>query len=223
MTKKLSCQVIGLAVTLAFVLGVVLVGKRPDLTQAERERARVQTEALRESLELDNQHKATMQKWKAVGKVTLGATAVGVIIGTVLVVWVWGMRRAMTIGPNERGIFPLLLGRTGGSWVVYDANRSPTAATSLGTGGARVRHHLPAGMEAAQARITSQAQSVQALAAVASGEQGRDKGNELVTGVIGAAHQLAKPLPQVERSPWESSHIERLLIEAGELEANDYD
>jgi hypothetical protein len=80
---------------------------------------------------------------------------------------------------------------------------------------------LPPGREGEQSQVTGRAQAVQALAAIASGNGGGGRSGELMAGVLGAAQKLAPPHPQPRRSPWESSHVERLLIESGALDVDD--
>lgn len=214
----------GLAVLLlalfACGFGSLLFGKLMTFSPAGQERVRVETTQWEEQQQAERPAKVF---WAWAQRVTL---AIALALGTLAVVTVvglYGVRRAVTIYPDRRGMLPLLLGRIAGTWMVYDPNRSPTAVMSLGEGSPLVTHHLPVGMEDQQAQITSQAQAVQALAAVASGQSNGDKASEMAAGVIGVPRPLAKPLPEVRRSPWESSHVERLLIEAGELEAAEYE
>jgi hypothetical protein len=216
MNRRTDARLILALIILSAVLGAVLWRGRPDLTAAERERERIKNEALAEKLAIDIRQKQTLSNWIVVAKVAAGGLALVAVTGAVVVALAFGVRLALTIAPNRQGIFPLIMGRLKGSWVVYDANRSPSAVTSIGDGKPQVTYSLPEGMD--QARITAQAQAVQALAAVASGEQGGSKAGELVSGVMGQSSQLGRPLPDVQKSPWEPSHIERLLIESGMLE-----
>lgn len=222
MRRILPSNGLALAVLLLAVFacgfGSLLWGKLTAITPAGQDRIRIETEQWEQEQEATRPAKVF---WAWAQRVTLAVTIALVTVAVVTVVWLYGIRRAVTIGADQRGLFPLLLGRASGAWVVYDPNRSPSAATAIGDGKPSVVHTLPDGID--QTAITKNAQSVQALAAIASGEGGGSRASELVTGVIGASHQLARPMPEVRKSPWESSHVERLLVESGELQESDYE
>ena len=229
MRRILPSNAMVLALLLVAILAMALGSNLDNLSTAKQERIRTETEQWEKQQEAERPAKVF---WAWAQRFILGVSVLLLVVAVISVGWLYGIRRAVTIGADKRGLFPLLLGRlpvkdgdgqtVGRAWVVHDPNRALGATTSLGDK-VDVMAHTPAGLEREQLRITSQAQSVQALAAVASGEAGGNRAGELVSGVIGTAHQLARPLPDVKRSPWEPSHIERLLIEAGEMEGADYE
>lgn len=202
-----------LVMILSCTVGASIFGKLNELSPAAQERQRLEAQEWKERAEAER----PVRLFWAWVQVVLAAL---IIVGVVLVAILYGVRKALTIAPDERGIFPMLLGRVDSAWVVHNQNKELAATTSIGPGDVRVIHHLPPGMETQQVQITSQAQAIQALAAAAAssseGSAGQ-KARELVSSLVSAS-QLTKPLPAVRRSPWESSHVERLLIEAGELE-----
>jgi DNA segregation ATPase FtsK/SpoIIIE-like protein len=82
------------------------------------------------------------------------------------VAWTWGMRRAATIAPDERGLFPLLLGRSGGGWAIFDSNRALSAGATLRDG--KFNHHVQPGFELPTVAITAGALEVQRTVARSS-------------------------------------------------------
>jgi hypothetical protein len=202
---------------LSCALGSLFFGRVSELSSAAQERQRLEAQEWKERAEAE---RPTQLFWAWSKRALMTLT----FLAALIVVSLFGMRYALTIAPNRQGIFPLLLGRAKGSWAVFDPNRSPTAVTLIGDNVPKVTHALPAGTESAQAQITSQAQMVQLTAAAVSGEgETEKKARELVSGLGGRTGLLTKPLPPVHRSALEPSHVERLLIEAGEIEEADYE
>jgi len=197
-----------IALILAFVLGAVLRGRTysspsPEyLTRAEQ-------------LRLENQ--ARLNTIKTVFLVALGVVILvgvtGITLGLVRMVWL----KARLVYPARSGIFPVLVNRVGPQVILHDPNRTLAGTTVLGRGpdGVSVQHLLPpeAGVEA-QLQVTTQAQVAQAVAAAAGGDGVNAQSRKLIESVT--ARQVAAPLPEVEVSDLEPSHVERLLLETGE-------
>lgn len=81
----------------------------------------------------------------------------GAIGGAVGVLTLRGIRWAATIQPTG-GIFPIVIGRLGGTWRIHDPNKQIAATTRLNDG----HGLLPVGWETPQLAITAGAQQVQA-------------------------------------------------------------
>jgi len=220
MNRRIGCGSAALALVALVILGGVLFGQANQLSGAGQERQRLEAQEWKERAEAE---RGALIFWQWAWRVVLVLGGLGALAVALL----WGMRQALTIAPNRQGIFPFLLGRVGKAWVIHDPNRAMASTTIIGPGAqladqVTVTHALPAGLEADQLQVTGRAQAVQALAAVASGE--RDERDELAGAVLGVDQPLiTRPLPPVTRSPWEPSHIERLLIESGVIEGGDYE
>jgi hypothetical protein len=198
---------IGLIAVLACFLGAAVLGEATDLTPAGQERQRVELE----QWEMQQEAERPARVFEAWG---LRVVLILALIGAVAVGTLYGMRWALTISPNQQGIFPLLLGRVGQAWVVHDPNRSVSAVTAMG-GEPPVTHYLPPGQE----QVTGQAQAIQLAAALASGDQAQKRRQNTASALMNASQRmLARPAPPVEKAKWEPGHIEQLLIESGQLE-----
>ena len=149
-----------------------------------------------------------------------------VLLGTILLLTVtglgWGLvrwlhRRAATTYPDRAGLYPIREGRIAGATIFHDPNRTLTGSTIYAAGPPRVEvhHPLPAGQGYAQEQVTTQAQAAQALRAAVSGSGALPAGMQ----VLGApdSRHISRPLPEVRSLGVEPSHIERLLLEDGEL------
>jgi len=145
------------AVMLALVLGMLIAGA---FRGTDRERARIENAARADKLAVEVAQKRTLSSWIVAGKIALGAVSLASLALGVSVAGAYGLRKALTVGPNDAGLFPLLLGRIGGAWVVHDPNRAMGAVTSMG-GAVQVQQLLAPG----QLTVTTQAQMVQATAA----------------------------------------------------------
>jgi hypothetical protein len=208
-----------LTVLLGLVIGALLFGKLTSLSPAEQERQRIENRELEERLELE---RPMVFFWSWAWRVVIvlgGLGALGVAL-------VWGVRMALTIAPNRKGIFPLLLGRVGKAWVIHDPNRALAGTNLIPVGPDKTPHFIPAlpeGLEREQVQITSQAQMVQGVAAAANGEENRGRIGALTDVVLGQSNKLSRPHPKPQRSPWQTSHIKQLLLESGALQEEDYD
>ena len=90
-----------LVVLLGLIIGALLFGKLTSLSPAEQERQRIENRELEERLELE---RPMVLFWSWAWRVVIvlgGLGALGVAL-------VWGIRMALTIAPNRKGIFPLL-------------------------------------------------------------------------------------------------------------------
>jgi hypothetical protein len=175
-----------------------------------------------------------------VGKIVyIIVASVGVLGGIVLFafavvsggLWMW--RRAAMIRPDKRGLMPLFHGvavqlKLFSKWLeirslIVDPNRSPTAVIQVGAQTeSGIAFIAPDQVGAAQMQATMGAQLVQATAAEASGTR------VIATGRNGTRGRniLSKPAdpiiyrreqPPIARLPIPDSHIERLLVEHGQL------
>jgi hypothetical protein len=183
-----------------------------QFSNARQERERIENAELEERLELER------PVWLAQKWIELALYALLALL-PILVGGLYLLRRAITISADKRGLFPLLLGRVAGSWVIFDANRSPSAATAIGDDSPRITHVLEPG----QAQATSQAQAIQLAAALSAGDQTQGRRQEIAGALMGASQRvLARPMPRVERAGWEQGHVEQLLVENGQLEGGGY-
>jgi len=119
------------------------------------------------------QQKANLTPWTQAAKVGFGVLVLVAILCVILVMTLWGARRALTIAANEQGIFPYLIGRARwrdedgqrqSGWVMWDNNRALTAGSVIANG--KVTAMMPAGFEREQAETTARAQYVQMAAAI---------------------------------------------------------
>jgi hypothetical protein len=181
-------------------------------TEQEILNLKLQLETLRVKHEIALQKMRTDALRRSLVETALLGIGLFALLQTIRLLLAWGWRKATTVYPNQQGIFPLVIIRD--SWkrlTYYDANRDVGAVTTIEDG--KPTHYLPPG----QAQVTGQAQMVQLAAAVSSGERGQE------ANALAGRRLMGRPLPQVERAPWTPSHVERLLIESGELEDVHYD
>jgi S-DNA-T family DNA segregation ATPase FtsK/SpoIIIE len=167
-------MIIGLVV-IAVILGMVgsCAGAMSE-SYGKAQQAKI--EAQTRQWELDQERKrqeeidrSDLEKFLWFAREALGTIVIfGAVVAVVLVGAVYGLRKAATIAPDERGLFPFILGRSGGAWVVIDPNRQISSVTTVGSGQVPVNQHLQDGLELAQVAVTSQAQRVQLEAARAS-------------------------------------------------------
>ena len=147
--------------------------------------------------------------------------------------WLW--KKAITVYPNRQGLYPLitpsvlqfdppvwlqwLVGRVSAKSLLVDPNRNATSVLELDSQG--VRFLSPDAVSASQVQATTGAQLVQATAAEASGER---------TPGVGRTRQARRHLdarpeviiyqreqPPIAHLPIPDSHIDRLLVEQGQL------
>ena len=204
-----------LVATLSCVVGATLLGELSELSPEAHERRRIENVELEKRLEAERPaHVLWAYGWRLAIIVT--------VLSALAVLSIRGLRWATSIAPDRRGLYPVVQLSVGQAKVLHDPNKALTATTIYTTPqlaeSVAVIPVLPAGAEGEQAQVTGRAQAVQALAAIASGNGGGNRSGEWVAGLLGAAQKLAPPHPQPRRSPWESSHVERLLIESGALD-----
>lgn len=169
MSRKTSLYVLTLLVVLAFALGALVWGGRPDLTAAERERERIRNDALRQKLELDVGTKATLQPFIVAAKVVGGALVLASVAGAVFVCLRWLDRRAAEIRPGPDGQYPVVRLRVAGAMVIHDPNRQLAAAVVYARPEQANRvliQPVITGQLTDQERTTARAQAVQLAAAV---------------------------------------------------------
>ncbi len=162
-------------------------------------------------------------------RVTLMALIIVALAVGLWVTYLFVERKASTVYPNQKGVYPVLKLRVGRAAVLHDPNRATTATTVYTTPelaeNVQVVPVLAPGTEAEQAVVTGRAQAVQALAAISGGPQDVRRRREDVGQILGLetgdGNLAAKPLPPVTRSGLRSSHVERLLLENGALEDSD--
>ena len=183
-----------------------------------------------------------LQLTSSVGKIVyVVMVSIGVLGGIVLFVFavvsagLWMWRRAAMVRPDERGLMPMFHGVTVrlkllSRWMevrslIVDPNRFPTAVIELGAGTeSGIAFIAPEQVSAAQMQATMGAQLVQATAAEAAGTKVVAHGRS-TRGTRGRAALQGQPeliiyqreQPAIARLPIPDSHIERLLVEQGQL------
>jgi hypothetical protein len=198
------------AALIVVALGVGLwLGARPRGPAAyESERASI-----------DLQFARTMLPFKVAFRVSMGLAFLSLLGGLGWGAVRWLHRRANTVYPDRSGLYPIREERFGRAKVFHDPNRTLGGSTVYASSGydLDVHHAVPEGQEGAQRQITGQAQAAQALRAAASGAFPLPEKQNLPIGVLDE-RRLARPLPEVKALPWEPSHIERLLLEDGNVD-----
>ena len=139
----------------AFTLGVVVASRGPSPQyRAALEAQRLATKAKTDTI------KVTLLGGLAVAVVL---AALGLAIAVVRTVW----QRPQLIRPNDSGLFPVIRGHAGREVFYHDPNRQLAGTTvyHAGPDSLEVQQQLPAGMEAEQLQVATQAQAVQLVAA----------------------------------------------------------
>lgn len=206
---KLTLQVVVVCVLLSFLLGVVWTksGEHPiDPALRARKEAELQQIHLDTSRQL-----ATMTV--AAGWTVLGLVATAVLAITLVAVK-WTLKSIDTIYPDRSGLYPVLRERVGGFVLFHDPNRVVTSGVAYSREG-RPAFLAPESVGEAQRQITSQAQVAQVLAAASS--SGNKALPERALNSVVIPQMLSAPMPEVMVSPLEPSHVERLLLESGEI------
>jgi hypothetical protein len=143
----------------AFTLGVVVASRGPS----PQYRAALEAQQL-----------AIKAKTDAIKVAFLGGLAVAVVLaalgfaaGLARAVW----QRPQLIRPNDSGLFPVIRGHAGREVFYHDPNRQLAGTTvyHAGPDGLGVQQRFPAGMEAEQLQVATQAQAVQLVAAASRG------------------------------------------------------
>jgi hypothetical protein len=180
-----------------------------------------------------------LQLTSFVGKIVyVVVVSIGVLGGIVLFVFavvsagLWMWRRAAMIRPDKRGLMPMFHGVTVrlkllSRWLevrslIVDPNRSPTAVIEVGAGTeSGIDFIAPDQVSAAQMQATMGAQLVQATAAEAAGTKvvAQARGTRGRTALQGQPELVIyqREQPAIARLPIPDSHIERLLVEQGQL------
>ena len=183
-----------------------------------------------------------IQLKSSVGKVVyVVVVSVGILGGIVLFaftavsagLWMW--RRAAMIRPDERGLMPMFHGVTIrlkllSRWLevrslIVDPNRSPTAVIEVGAATENgIVFTAPDQVSAAQMQATMGAQLIQATAAEAAGTRivahgPSTRGTRGRTALQGQPELVIyqREQPAIARLPIPDSHIDRLLVEQGQL------
>jgi hypothetical protein len=180
-----------------------------------------------------------LQLTSSVGKVVyVVVVSVGILGGTVLFafavisagLWMW--RRAAMIRPDKRGLMPMFHGVTVrlkllSRWLevrslIVDPNRSPTSVIEVGAATeSGIAFIAPDQVSAAQMQATMGAQLVQATAAEAAGTKvvAPSRGTRGRTTLQSQPELVIyqREQPAIARLPIPDSHIERLLVEQGQL------
>ena len=153
---------------------------------------------------------------------TGGATALSIIgIGGALAAVRWAHRKATTIYPNQSGQWPIILfggkDSAGHAWsIAHDPNRSlgPITIHQL-TEQARPFTEFPTPADATtMAQITTQAQAINLVAANGQSNHPTQATTERFIGSM--LRPRPADLPEIRPSQWDTSHVDRLLLEAGE-------
>jgi len=148
-----------LLLLLAFVLGIVIASQGPS----------PQYRAAVEQLKLSTAAKMASLKvvfWYGLAGIAL----LGLSFGLGMTIWsVW--RRSQLIRPNTSGLFPVVRGRASGQIYYHDPNRQLAGTVAYGAGpdGVQMQQLIPAGTEAEQLQVTTQAQVAQVVAAASQG------------------------------------------------------
>ena len=136
--------------------------------------------------------------------------------GVVLFSIRWLHSRASLICADDNGLYPVVKGRIGNTVYYHDPNRAPTS-TTIYVSPTDVQYMAMPGMQEEQFRITSQAQLGQAMAA-GSANGVRDNSGRTFLELLTYRDSVSAPIPEVKISDLSPAHIERLLIESGEIE-----
>lgn len=128
----------------------------------------------------------------------------------------WADRRSGLIRPDKTGLYPVVRGRMGRAVYYHDPNRAPTS-TTIYVSSSDVKYLTTPGREDEQFRLTSQAQFGQAMAGRSMESRGPNDGHALLE-LLAYRNGLSTPMPEVKISDLEPAHVERLLIECGELD-----
>ena len=164
--------VVYLALFLAFaclVIGLLVAGDIPALTDAERDRERIENAAREAKLALEVQQKEALTPWTQAAKVMGGGVFLVALGGLVVVVLRWLDRRASEIRPGPDGQYPVVRVRLNGATIIHDPNRQLAAATvytSPENAGRLVVVPVVTGSLEHQERTAARAQLVQLASAI---------------------------------------------------------
>jgi len=172
MNSKAIIYLALMLVLLACLVGSLLFGKLERFTETAQERQRIETEAREAKLALEIEQKTALAPWTQAAKITGGALGLLAIFGVIIVAIAYGIRHALTISPDARGIFPLLFGwqrwrdsngQRSSGLIFHDPNRALGPGTVFS--GGQFAYALPPGLEREQLAVTAGALAVQATAA----------------------------------------------------------
>jgi len=192
-----------LVLPLALALGAILAAQAgPSAAyQSELEALHLETAAKMQAIKVGF--------WGGLAVVVLFGTA-GIMAGLVRATW----QRSRLIHPHANGLFPVVQGRIGGQTYYHDPHRSLASAVvyGAGPGGVEMQQLLPAGAEAEQLQVTTQAQATQLVAAAGQGGGMTAPTRRLVEGMT-KPPRLAPRMPEVV-VPDETIPEERRLLAA---------
>jgi hypothetical protein len=199
----------GLLMVLVFGVGLGLW-----LGSGSREPTSYQVERASMSLQLAR----TMFPFQVAFRVLLGLVLLFTMGGLGWGAVRWLNRRAATVYPDAAGLYPIREGRVGRAKVFHDPNRIPTGTTVYAPGhqAINVQHPLAQGRMDVQRQVTGQAQATQALRAAVSGPSSLPPGQVLPLD-LGDERRTSRPLPEVRELAYEPSHIQRLLLQDGQV------
>jgi hypothetical protein len=200
------------------LIGIVLIAAAVGLglwLGVSDQRAAYRAERAAMNLEMAR----TMRPFQIAFRLLLGLVTLATLGGLGWGAVRWLNSRADTVYPDRSGLYPIREGRVGRSVVFHDPNRTLTGSTVYATGEQRitVQHALPGGRIDVQQQVTGQAQAAQALRASVSGSAALPSGRTAPRDLFERS-ALSRPLPEVKELDLEPSHIERLLLEDGDVE-----
>lgn len=178
-----------LLLLLAFVLGAVLFSPGPS----------PHYQAATEALRLNTAGKMAILKvvfWYGLAGIVL-LSLVGLSFAFLRLLW----RRSKLIRPEASGIFPVVRDRAAGQIYYHDPNRqlAGSVAYRAGDEGVEAQHLLPAGSEAEQLQVTTQAQAAQVVAAAGQpSSRGSARGGR---GMSPTARRLVEQMTQPRTVP----------------------
>jgi hypothetical protein len=168
-----SGNVIISLVVIAVILGLAgsCASVMSDFGNAQQDAIRIKAEQQALDAERERAVKDRRQGWDdflwVAQRVIVLVLALAAGAGAIIVGTVYGVRVAATIKADEKtGLFPQLLGRSGGGWAIFDPNRALSAGATLHDG--QFAHHIERGFELPQIAVTAGALDVQRAAAQAS-------------------------------------------------------
>jgi hypothetical protein len=194
-----------------------------QVVEAQAEQAWVEAEAVRSALPAATLRNTLMYMGVGVGALVL-------VVGSAFACVAWLNKRATSVYPNNAGQYPVIVKRTwGGVTIVHDPNRAlgpTTIYTTPSVAGwvwdkARplaAAQFPAAGGEGSLLQLATQAQAIGLMAAATrkSGSEDTARHVEQLAQALINRPVISAPLPPVQVSPLEVSHVERLLLERNE-------
>lgn len=203
-----------LLVIVSFIAGAWWNGRGDhEWRNNELDRLAVEREKAKTQLQVEMGQKWALLKLGVgigAGVILLAALA-GLSIGAVRLL----NHRVGTLYPNDSGLYPVRQLRMGRRTVFHDPNRvvGPIIIYT-----ADEVETIMSGDAEAQQMVTTQAQVVQALAA-SSQNAAPDAAQKLLSARNSPKRRYLPPIETIEATDYSLSHVEKLLIESGEMEA----